>query len=47
MDEEDPESRDLLDFAALHTLRNGGRVYALEPDKMPVDGQQMAAVLRF
>lgn len=47
MDEEDPESRDLLDFAALHTLRNGGRVYALDPEKMPVDNQHVGAVLRF
>lgn len=30
-----PNDRDLLDSAALHTLLNGGTVYALEPANMP------------
>lgn len=37
---------DLLDFAAIHTLLNGGTVYAVEPELLP-DNTQLAAVFRF
>ncbi|WP_206602860.1 hypothetical protein [Leptolyngbya ohadii] len=36
----------LLDLAALHTLINGGTVYAGEPGSVP-DDQPLAAVLRY
>lgn len=45
--EEDPDSRDLLDFAALHTLRNGGMVYALAPEDLPSESGEAAAILRY
>jgi hypothetical protein len=41
-----PESRDLADMAARHTLLRGGTVYAIDSREMPVD-TPMAAVLRF
>lgn len=41
-----PESRDLTDMAARHTLLRGGTVYAIEPEEMPAEAA-MAAVLRF
>ena len=31
-----PDSRDLLDLAAMRTLRNGGRVFAVAPDEVPM-----------
>lgn len=34
-DEPQPSSVDLLDMAAVQTVRNGGRVYALPPDDVP------------
>jgi hypothetical protein len=34
---------DLLDFAAAHTLRHGGTVYAVEPRQVP-SGTDLAAV---
>ncbi|MBD6614847.1 hypothetical protein FNW02_02985 [Komarekiella sp. 'clone 1'] len=37
---------DLMDFAALHTLLNGGTVYAVEPEQVPGDAS-LAAVLRY
>jgi hypothetical protein len=37
---------DLLDFAAIHTLLNGGTVYAVDLDKVP-GRSLLAAVLRF
>lgn len=37
---------DLLDLAALHTLTNGGIVFAVEPDAMP-DENPIAAILRY
>ncbi|NDJ17368.1 hypothetical protein [Myxacorys almedinensis] len=42
----EPGNEDLLDFAALHTLLNGGTVYAVEPDKVP-GNKPIAAVLRY
>jgi hypothetical protein len=37
---------DLLDFAAVHTLLNGGTAFAVEPDKVP-DEALLAAVFRY
>jgi hypothetical protein len=37
---------DLLDLAALHTLTNGGNVYAVEPGNVPQD-KAIAAVFRY
>ncbi|YAG11081.1 Bacterial archaeo-eukaryotic release factor family 6 domain-containing protein [Nostoc sp. DSM 114161] len=44
--EPEPEDYDLLDFAAIHTLLNGGQVFAVEPEKMPNDAPA-AAIFRF
>lgn len=41
-----PENEDLLDFAAMHTLFNSGKVYAIQSDKLPGDGD-IAAILRY
>lgn len=41
-----PENEDLLDFAAMHTIFNSGKVYAIQPDKLPGDGE-LAAILRY
>lgn len=40
-----PESYDLLNFAAVQTLRHGGSVYVLPRDKVP--GESMAALYRY
>jgi len=37
---------DLMDLAALHTLLNGGTVYAVEPEKVP-GGASIVAMLRY
>jgi len=42
----EPGDEDLLDFAAIHTLLNGGTVYAVEPDEVP-GGTPLAAVFRY
>lgn len=44
--EPQPEDSDVLDFAAIHTLINGGTVYAVEPEQMP-DGKPVAAIFRY
>lgn len=41
-----PGSVDMLDFAAAHTLMNGGTVYALDPPLMP-NGSSVAAIFRY
>jgi hypothetical protein len=41
-----PGDDDLLDFAAVHTLLNGGKVYALAPEHVP-GGTSTAAVFRY
>ena len=41
-----PGDQDLIDFAAIHTLRNGGAVYSLDPSELPA-GAQLAAILRY
>lgn len=44
--EAEPGDEDLLDLAAVHTLLNGGTVYAVEPEKVP-DDAGLAAVFRY
>jgi hypothetical protein len=39
-------ARDLLDFAAVHTIINGGKVYVIEPEQIPASGLA-AAILRY
>jgi Bacterial archaeo-eukaryotic release factor family 7 len=41
-----PGDQDLIDFAALHTLLNGGAVYLLNSPDLPA-GAQLAAILRY
>jgi hypothetical protein len=41
-----PGDEDLLDFAAIHTLLNGGVVFAVAPEQMP-DKANVAAVFRY
>lgn len=43
---QEPGDEDLLDLAALHTLINGGTVYAVEPEQIPGEAA-IAAVLRY
>lgn len=45
-DERQAGDQDLLDFAAVHTLLNGGRVYLVEPDELSV-GTLPAAIFRY
>lgn len=44
--EPEPDDQDMLDFAAVHTLLNGGKVYTLESEEMP-NGAKVAAILRY
>lgn len=44
--EQEPGDEDLLDFAAVHTLKNGGKVYAVQPGDVP-DDAPLAAVFRY
>jgi hypothetical protein len=41
-----PGAGDLLDFAAVHTLLQGGQVFSVEPGEVP-DGPPIAAVFRY
>ena len=43
--EPEPDDEDMLDFAAIHTLLNGGTVYAVEPEQVPE--QAPAAIFRY
>ncbi len=45
-EEPGPGDEDLLDFAALHTLLNGGTVYAVKPEEVP-DETPLAAIFRY
>jgi hypothetical protein len=45
-EEAKPGDEDLLDLAAVHTLANGGDVYAVPPENMP-SSAMAAAVLRY
>jgi hypothetical protein len=44
--EAEPGDEDLLDLAAVQTLLQAGKVYALDPDGVP-DGVPIAAVFRY
>lgn len=44
--EQETSDGDLMDFAAIHTLLNGGTVYAVEPKAVPGDAP-LAAVFRY
>ncbi|WP_017654956.1 hypothetical protein [Fortiea contorta] len=44
--EPEPDDEDMLDFAAIHTLLNGGTVYALQPEEMP-NQVLTAAIFRY
>jgi len=44
--EAQPDDEDLLDFAAIHTLLNGGKVYAVPPEEVP-DQAPVAAIFRY
>jgi hypothetical protein len=45
-EEREPSDQDLLDFAAVHALLNGGRIYTVPPGEVPGDGV-IAAVFRY
>ncbi|MBK1986039.1 hypothetical protein A0J48_000475 [Sphaerospermopsis aphanizomenoides BCCUSP55] len=42
----EPDDEDMLDFSAVQTLLNGGRVYTLESEEMP-NGSKVAAIFRY
>ena len=44
--QQEPGDEDLMDLAALHTILNGGTVYAVAPQQVPGDAP-VAAVLRY
>ncbi len=44
--ERQPGDEDLLDFAAVHTMLNGGNVYMIDPAQLPA-GATLAAILRY
>ncbi|MBW4643587.1 MAG: hypothetical protein KME23_11470 [Goleter apudmare HA4340-LM2] len=44
--EPEPDDQDMLDFAAIHTLLNGGTVYTVNPEQIP-NGALAAAILRY
>lgn len=43
--ETDPDREDLIDLAAQRTLLHSGKVYTVEPEKLPV--QELAAIIRY
>jgi peptide subunit release factor 1 (eRF1) len=46
-DQPNKDNYDLLDYAAVQTLLNGGIVYAVEPQDIPDAASPVAAILRF
>ena len=48
-DAREPGDQDLLDLAAVETLAHAGKVYAVEPDRVPSPsaGSAVAAVFRY
>jgi hypothetical protein len=44
--QDEPGSEDLMDFAAIHTLMQGGQVFSVEAGEVP-DGPPAAAVFRY
>jgi Bacterial archaeo-eukaryotic release factor family 7 len=45
-EQEEPGDEDVLDFAAIHTLLNGGTVHAVKPEEVP-DVGHLAAIFRY
>lgn len=45
-EEAEPQDEDLLNLAAVHTMLNGGAIYAVESEEVP-DGAPLAALLRY
>jgi hypothetical protein len=41
-----PQAEDLVDYATVHTLRNGGQAFVLPPERLPA-GNQMIALFRY
>jgi hypothetical protein len=41
------ENQDLLDYVAVHTLMNGGTVYAVDSEEMPDSGRPAQAIFRY
>jgi hypothetical protein len=37
----------LLNLSALHTIKQGGKVFLLKPEEMPVKGEPLSALLRY
>ncbi|TAF05118.1 MAG: hypothetical protein EAZ77_14620 [Nostocales cyanobacterium] len=42
----EPDDQDMLDFAAIYTILNGGKVYTLESEEMPNESK-IAAIFRY
>lgn len=45
--EHKPGNQDLLDFAVVQTLLNGGTVYAVDPEELPEGNTPVAAIFRY
>jgi hypothetical protein len=45
--DDDPAAEDLLDLAAVETIKNGGRIYATKRERMPEEHAAIAAILRY
>ncbi len=45
--DDDPAAEDLLDLAAVEAIKNGGRIYATERERMPEEHAAIAAILRY
>jgi hypothetical protein len=47
-EKENPDSRDLIDYAVIHTLHNGGSVLPLEENELPTEEDRpLAAIFRY
>lgn len=46
-DNEDPAAEDLLDLAAVETIKKGGHVYAIKRERMPEEHAAVTAILRY
>lgn len=46
-DEDSTDGEDLLDLAAVETIKHSGKVYALKKDQMPEEHAAAAAILRY
>ncbi len=47
METEEPDGEDLLDRAVAETIQNGGKVHAVEKERMPEKHADAAAILRY